>query len=109
MKELRIDNLHDRDRSFDQIGKGGLEGFAELAAQIFWTSTCLEVVVLHYNTFDQYSTVKILTAAAASPSIEVIEDFNISNSANMTEEDSRIALCDFLADAINLKKFDMRR
>lgn len=52
MKELRIDNLHDRDRSFDQIGKGGLEGFAELAAQILRTSTCLEVVVLNYNTFD---------------------------------------------------------
>ena len=106
MKELKIVCLKDENRQ--KIGKGGLEGFAELAAQIIRTSTCLESVLLYNNRFDKMSTAKILTAAVASPSIEVIEDFNFSMSANMTEQDSCNALCDFLVDATNLKKFDMR-
>ena len=105
MKELKIVCLFDRSR---KIGKGGLEGFAELAAQIIRTSTCLESVRLYNNRFDKMSAAKILTAAAASPSIEVIEEFNFSESANMTEQDACSALCDFLVDATNLKKFDMR-
>ena len=81
---------------------------AELAAQIIQTSSCLKTVILYGNMFNQHSTAAIWTAAVASPSIEVIEDFNFSSSANMNEEDARIAMCEFLAGASALRIFDMR-
>ena len=96
------------DKRFTELGKGGLEGLAELAAQIIQTSSCLKTVILYGNMFNQHSTAAIWTAAVASPSIEVIEDFNFSSSANMNEEDARIAMCEFLAGASALRIFDMR-
>ena len=81
---------------------------AELAAQIIRTSTCLKGIYLYSNLFNKHSTAAIWTAAASSPSIEVIEEFVFSTSACMNEEDARVAMCEFLAAALALRKFDMR-
>ena len=106
LTELIFGSLNDH--RFTNLGKGGLEGLAELAAQIIRTSTCLKGIYLYSNLFNKHSTAAIWTAAASSPSIEVIEEFVFSTSACMNEEDARVAMCEFLAAALALRKFDMR-
>ena len=50
----------------------------------------------------------LLNALSTSPSVSIIETFNLDKSANLSEEDSCVALADFLAAATNVTEFWIR-
>ena len=103
LQELRFSHMR------YNLSEAVRESFADLAAQIIATSACLTKINLKENSFSGPSTRVLLTALSTSPSIQTIIAVRFEDSANLEEEESCMALTDFLAAATNMFIFWIQR
>ena len=59
------------------------------------------------NSFSGPSTTVLMNALSTSPSVQTIQYIKLEESTNFEEEDACIALAEFLAAAVNMKRFDI--